>query len=55
MKITAAKVKKELIAKYKWENLEDETQKYFTNALIKDTISVINDILMYQKNISIKK
>jgi hypothetical protein len=49
MKITVTKVVSELKIKHGWENLDSQHQ-----ALIKDTIDVINDKLVRLKNISIK-
>jgi len=50
MNITTEKVLNKLEKNYGWENLHDEVRK----DIIKDTISVINDILKFQKGISIK-
>ena len=55
MKITVAKVKRELEKKHDWSNLNYEGHKWFVDALIKDTIDIINDELIRHKNISIKK
>ena len=53
MKITVAKVKKELEKSYGWSsfvlNNEDIT------LAIKETLIIVDEILKYQKNISIKK
>lgn len=53
MKITATKVKSELVKKYGWDNVHFNST--ILNDLVKDTLSVVNDILVRQKNISIKK
>ncbi len=52
-KITATKIKRELIKNYGWDEdyLRVNGHRY---QLIKDTLSVVDDILMYQKRISIK-
>lgn len=55
MKITVKKVIRELENKHDWGNLRNEDKKRFVDALIKDTIDVINDELVKHKNISIKK
>lgn len=55
MKITVTKVIRELEKKHGWENLKYEAHKWLVDALIKDTIDVINDELLKHKNISIKK
>ena len=52
MKITVSKIKKELAKQHGWENLEDN--KNLVNPLLKDTLSIINEILIYHKNIRIK-
>ena len=52
MKITKAKIKRELMEKYGWgENLLNIP---FSNELIDNTMSIINDILIKEKGIKIK-
>jgi hypothetical protein len=46
MKITVAKIKRELLKKHGWENLDNEVHKWLIDALIKDTIDIINDELL---------
>lgn len=53
MKITVSKVKRELLKKHGWENMNCPDNEWFVNALIKDTIDIINDELLRHKNISI--
>ena len=55
MKITATKVKRELHKNYGWDNMDTDANKFMVNELIKDTISVVDDILKIHKNITIKK
>ena len=52
MKITAVKIKKELVKSHGWA--ECTANSVFANELIKDTLKVIDEILMKQKGISIK-
>ena len=40
MKITVAKVKRELEKKHGWSNLNDEGHKWFVDALIKDVLKI---------------
>ena len=47
MKITATKVKKILVEKYGWESMQDLDVSIYTE-LIKDTMKVINEILVQQ-------
>jgi hypothetical protein len=54
MKITATNVKKILERDYGWGNLEAEDTKWLVDALIKDTLKVIDDKLKTHKGISIK-
>jgi hypothetical protein len=55
MKITATKIKRELEKNHGWMNLDDKDGNYaLINELIKDTLKVVDKILMYQKGISIK-
>ena len=55
MKITVTKIKRELKKTHGWDNLDNEPQKWFVDALIKDTVSIIDEQLRIHKNISIKK
>jgi len=55
MNITVKKIKRELQKQHGWDNLDCEEQKWFVDALIKDTICIINDELIKYKNITIKK
>lgn len=54
MKITVAKIKRELITNYGWDDTKD-LDWVIADALIKDTLGVINDILVVQKRITINK
>ncbi len=55
MKITATKIKRELEKNYGWMNLDDKDGNYaLINELIKDTLKVVDKILIEQKGISIK-
>lgn len=55
MKIKSQKVKRELIKNYGWYNLDlTPSNTSFSTSLIKDVISVIDNILKEQKGISIK-
>ena len=58
MKITATKIKRELEKNYGWENLfindKNENTSILIEYLIKDTLSVVNEILKQQKGKSIK-
>jgi hypothetical protein len=54
MKITATKIKRELEKNYGWSNMSIEENKFLINELIKDTLKVVDKILMEQKGISIK-
>ena len=55
MKITATKIKRELEKNHGWMNLDDKDGNYaLINELIKDTLKVVDKILMEQKGISIK-
>lgn len=45
MKITVAKVKRELEKKYDWSNLNDEGHKWFVDTLIKDVLKIIYEKL----------
>jgi hypothetical protein len=47
MKITATKVKKILVDKYGYRNMQDLDEFIYTE-LIKDTMKVINEILVSQ-------
>jgi len=56
MNITVKKVIRKLEAEYGWVDMAASNDKIlFIEDLIKDTISVINDTLLEQKGISIKK
>ena len=55
MNITVTNIKKELEKNYGWENLNCEDKKWFIDCIIKDTLSIINDKLTLNKNISITK
>ncbi len=56
MNITVKKVIKKLESDHEWSNLlkKNETS-WFIEELIKDTLSVVDDILLSEKGISIKK
>jgi hypothetical protein len=54
MKITVSKIKKELIKKHGWSNLDSQSQKSLVFFLIKDVIEIINTELENKKGISIK-
>jgi hypothetical protein len=55
MKITATKIKRELEKNHGWRDLDDKDDHYaLINELIKDTLKVVDKILMEQKGISIK-
>jgi hypothetical protein len=59
MKITATKIKRELEKNYGWDGLTAEypsknAQLDLINELIKDTLKVVNEILIKEKGISIK-
>lgn len=56
MKITATKIKRELELNYGWENMvhNSDANAFMVNELIKDTLKIIDKILMEQKGISIK-
>jgi hypothetical protein len=57
MKITASKIKRELRNDIGWREFFETSnsyEKYVVDEAIKDTLKVINEILKYQKNISIK-
>ena len=53
MKITKAKIKKELEKNYGWGNLEHDDH-WFVNELIKDVLTIIDAELKAHKGISIK-
>ena len=55
MNITVTKVKRELKEKYNWKYLGSEQMEIFVNELIKDTLKVVDEQLIRQKNISILK
>jgi hypothetical protein len=54
MKITATKIKRELIAKCGYSEIKLSAKKELVDNVIKDTLSIINDILKREKNITIK-
>ena len=58
MKITATKIKRELEKNYGWENLfindKNENTSILIEYLIKDTLSIVDEILKQQKGMSIK-
>lgn len=56
MKITVTKVKKELVKKYRLENLDiysSDNQQVLLDELIKDTIKIIDEVLKKYKGFSI--
>ena len=56
MKITATKIKRELIENYGYysETLESDANKRLINSVISDTLKIVDKILIAQKRISIK-
>lgn len=56
MKITATKIKRELVKRYGWSNMaiNSDTNFNMCNELIKDTLKIIDKILIKHKGISIK-
>lgn len=44
MKITVAKIKRELLKKHGWENLNYEVHKWLIDELIKDVLTIVNDL-----------
>ena len=56
MKITATKIKLELVDKYGWasETLESNANKKLVNVIISDTLDIINNILIKEKGGKIK-
>ena len=54
MNITVAKIKRELSENHGWDKIESFDDP-LTSELISDVLKVINDILITQKGISIKK
>lgn len=56
MKITATKIKRELVKNYGWSDLtfKSDANKVLVNDIIKDTLKIINDILVKEKGIKIK-
>jgi len=54
MKITAAKVKRELIYMGWLDLKENDDINRYTTAIISDTLKIVDKILKEQKNISIK-
>lgn len=55
MNITVAKIKRTLVKDYGWDNMNVESQKWFIDELIKDTLKIIDSELKFHKGISIKK
>lgn len=55
MNITVNKIKRELKEKHGWDNLENNSQKWFVDELIKDTLAIVDEQLRMHKGISIKK
>lgn len=53
MKITAKQVKKILIENYNWDE-KYLHEDYYPLQLIKDTLKIVNNILLEQKGIKIK-
>ena len=43
------KIKKELQKQYGWENLENESQKWFVDGLIKDTLAIVDEQIRMHK------
>ena len=54
MKITAKKIKSELEKNYGWHNMNLTENQTLIDEVIKDTLKVVNEILIKQKGISIK-
>jgi len=56
MKITATKIKLELVKNYGWasETLESNANKKLVNVIISDTLDIINNILIKEKGGKIK-
>lgn len=48
-------IKIELENKYGWYNINNDENKFYVDALIKDIISIMDEKLIKLKNISIKK
>ena len=56
MNITVTKVLRELEKSYCWENMNIKNeQEWFVKELIKDTLKIVNEQLIRNKNISIIK
>lgn len=55
MNITVNKIKRELQKQYGWDNLENNSQKWFVDGLIKDTLAIVDEQLRMHKGITIKK
>ena len=53
MKITAEKIKKELIKKYDWTDLDFKYQNTY-DLLIRNTLKIVDEILKQHKGFSIK-
>ena len=54
MNITVNKIKRELVKKHGWSNLDNDDKKWFVDALIKDTLAIVDEQLRMHKNITIK-
>jgi hypothetical protein len=54
MKITLKKIKRELEKNHGWHNMNIEENKWLVDELIKDTLKVVNEILIKQKGMPIK-
>ena len=55
MNITVTRVKNKLEKDYGYGNLNSESQKWFVDGLIKDTLTIVDEELKKLKRISIKK
>lgn len=56
IKITVTKIKKELLKNYGWLNMDNNDGIVnLKNELIKDTLKVINDIILKEKGFTINK
>lgn len=56
MKITATKIKRELLKNHGWDNviLESVSNRFLVNEVIKHTLKIVDEILIREKGISIK-
>jgi len=52
MKITATKIKRELVKNYGWP--ESSVYLHSSSSLISDTLDIINNILIKEKGVKIK-